>query len=84
MANITTEEASAAIQKAPRNKAPGPDGLSYEFYQTFFAELGGLMASVLTGALKEEAVPKSFRHSDVKSLLRPYSQDRCCSRRGQV
>ena len=32
---ITEEEIRGVIQKAPPNSSPGPDGLSFEFYQCF-------------------------------------------------
>jgi hypothetical protein len=37
---ITIEEAAAALRSLPRGKAPGSDGLTYEFYVTFWAEVG--------------------------------------------
>ena len=57
---VTAEELWKLIQQSPKNKAPGPDSLSYEFYITFFAELGPLMAKVLTEALQNELIPPSF------------------------
>ena len=38
---ITRKELDAAIQKMQDNKAPGPDGLSTEFYRTFWPLLAG-------------------------------------------
>ena len=36
---VTSTEIEAMINKSPKNKSPGPDGCSGEFYQTFIEEL---------------------------------------------
>ena len=44
--DFTYEELKSAVFSTKKDKVPGSDGLSIEFYQTFFVELGHLMLRI--------------------------------------
>ena len=47
---LTSEELSAVCQRLPRGKAPGDDGLPYEFYAAFWDRLAPRLLAVLNAA----------------------------------
>ena len=47
--SISLDELTDSLHRMPRGKSPGSDGLTYEFYQQYWTELGPL----LLGALRE-------------------------------
>ena len=51
--SITVAEAAAALSSLPRGKAPGSDGLTYEFYQAFWGELGETMVAAFNHVLRQ-------------------------------
>ena len=48
--DVTLEECTSALQSLSSNKSPGVDGLSYEFYRTFWESMGPDLVSVLNAS----------------------------------
>ena len=63
---ITRAELDVSIRKMHLNKSPGPDGLSTEFYQTFWKELAQDLCEVYNYAYTAE----HMSDSQTNSLLR--------------
>ena len=58
---FTLEEVKNAVMQLGRNKSPGLDGLSSEFYQFFWPTLKNDLLSVLNHAIISGDLPHSFR-----------------------
>ena len=60
---LTLAEASEALQRSNRNKSPGADGLTVEFYSQFWDKLGELLVSVFNQGLARGELPESMKAS---------------------
>ena len=58
---LNIEEFDIAVSQLSKNKTPGLDGLSSEFYQTFWPMIRSDMFSVFEYAINSGSLPKSFR-----------------------
>ena len=58
---ITLDEVRSAIKSFANDKSPGCDGLTAEFYQTFFGVIGSDLVDVINYAFKNEKLTLTMR-----------------------
>ena len=73
---ITSTECEAVIKNLPKNKSPGPDGFTGEFYQTFKEELNAYPSKTLSKNFRGRNNPNSFYEATITLIPNPDKDNR--------
>ena len=67
---ITSTEIEAVVKNLPKDKSPGPDSFTGEFYQTFREELMPVLLKHFQKIAEERTLPNSFCEATVNSDIK--------------
>ena len=62
---FTSTEIEAMIKNLPKNKSPGPDGVTLEFHQNFREELTAILLKLFQKIAEKGKLPNSFYEATI-------------------